>query len=97
MPLVAYPTPKAKFQAEAAYVREHKALIQTPAFERAIDTALLQFSNQLSKTPPSDMGGAASSYLRLLGAQEFAHLLFNLAEQPIATPKRDLDNLDHRS
>lgn len=97
MPIPVFPTPKQKFAAEAAYVREHKALIQRPEFERAIDTALLQFSRQLSETPPNDMGGAASSYLRLLGAQEFARLLFNLAEQPIATVKRDLDNLDHRS
>jgi hypothetical protein len=92
-----YPTPKSEFQTLDPNIVAHRQLISSPAFKLAINTCLLQYSRQLTDTPPTDFNGAAANYLRLLGAQEFVKMLHQLSEQT-APPQasKDSGNLLHR-
>lgn len=91
-----HPTPRADFQASSDNIKAHHELIQQPGFQAAIKTALAQYGRQLTDSPPPDMGGSASYYLRLQGAHEFVTILMNLAETPNKIIPVNRDNLNHK-
>lgn len=87
------PRPKSEFVKDARAIESHHVLAQNEVLRRNLQLAYLEMSRRLTENPPADMGGCAASYLRLLGAQEFLHEFYNLAEQSVPTTKSDSTNL----
>lgn len=87
------PTPKSRFQAEEVNIKAHHELLQSPAFQRAEDMALLSYNNtlahQLVNAPnpqEAQVCGMVNGW-KLAGVQEFLATFHSLAEKPVvATP-----------
>lgn len=91
------PTPRAKFQAPVNNVKDHRALLELPAFDRAIDSALLEYQRLLADQS-RDGNSAMAVGFRSMGAVEFVNILKTLGESStVVTPKKDLDNLPDAS
>lgn len=87
------PSPKSRFQESGNNLSEHRKLIETPAFRRACDMAMLQYTIQVNGQT-LDGNSAAASAFRLLGAQEFLNTLILLAENVIPpAPKAPVGKL----
>lgn len=87
------PTPKARFMAVASNVREHRAMIEKAEFDRAVDTAMLEYHKLLSGQAV-DGNTAMSAGFRAQGAMEFIGILKTLAESvQMPAARRDPDNL----
>jgi hypothetical protein len=87
------PSPKARFMAVASNLREHRAMIEKPEFDRAIDAAQLEYQKLLAGQAV-DGNTAMSAGFRAQGAIEFIGILKTLAESvQMPAPRRDPDNL----
>lgn len=85
------PTPKQRFCASAGNVANHRAMIQSEPFDRAIDYALLEFTRRLNQNTANDFAVRGAM---LKGAQEFLNTLITLAETaPPPAARKDPDNL----
>lgn len=81
-------SPKERFLSNAAASKAHADTVTTPAFQDAIEAALLEYSAKCSRETAPDSG-----HFKSQGAFEFAKLLCNL-HVPRQTPTpRDYDNL----
>lgn len=90
------PTPKQRFQESADNVTKHREMIQDRAFQRGIDTALLEYQSFVSQEVSNNPGSAAFAGLKMNGAMEFVTILKLLGEQAQrVTPKLVTPNLDH--
>jgi len=95
------PTPKSRFQSEDANLKAHHDLIQNPAFQRAEDLALLNYSRSLARElvepkNPNPQLTAMQNALKLAGVHDFLHEFRMLAEKPIeSTPPGKARTLDH--
>jgi len=69
-------------------------MVDSEAFSRAIDAALLQYQQEATSNI-TDGNGAGSAGLRIRGAIEFVRVLKNLSETPAAPTIRPDDNLRH--
>lgn len=87
------PTPRSEYVKSAERVKAHHTLVENDTFRLAITTALMEYNRRLTSNPPPEMGGAASSYLRLLGASEFVEILMNLTEVKELATRVDTGNL----
>src|SRR5512143_438673 len=95
--VVTNPSPKARFLDAPLHITKHRDMLQLPEFDRAITFALLEYQATLSKGP-LDFNSCAAAHLRIQGAQEFIHILRNLAEAPTPlTGARTDGNLDHKA
>jgi hypothetical protein len=96
--VVSNPPPKKRFQESEQRIKDHRDLVQSPAFEQALDFALLQYQSQLAQVDLQNFNLAASCHLRMLGAQEFVQVLRNLAESIQLQPRVKLDEqLNHNA
>jgi len=89
------PTPKQRFQALGnKAMGDHRQMVDSSAFNIAVDMALLQYQRESTATIV-DGNGAGSVGLRLQGAQEFINVLRNLSETYTLPINRPQDNLKH--
>ncbi len=86
------PSPKAQFTALKANVESHRKLLDQPQFDMSIHYALLEYMRVLCEQR-TDMSGAAANQFKLIGAQEFVHVLRNLSETVRMPASRPTDNL----
>lgn len=82
------PTPKQVYQSDGRQVSAHRALVESPVFENAVNAALLQYSRQLA-----EQGGKTGKLLT--GAFQFVDVLRNLGETPKLPKPPESMNLDH--
>lgn len=92
-------SPKERFVEMSQWVGEHRQMVDSQAFTRGCDMALLQYQRQLSASISHEglnSGNlAASAGLRMQGAMEFLSILRNISEVPSPAPRRSDDNLTH--
>lgn len=88
------PHPKNLFCTSAQNIDEHHALIQSPAWQRAVVTAQMQLVRDLctgasSKlADPNYLQAAALAFARIQGMHDFVNIISNLAEIPAAPASR---------
>jgi hypothetical protein len=97
------PTPKSEFIKSKPFVEGHNRLIESPEFQRAIETSKAQYLRALHGVAPSVLGDnpnpaaaniSALLFQRIQGVEDFCAILFNLAEPVPEMPKpSDPDNL----
>jgi hypothetical protein len=94
--------PKARFQNIARAVGDHRAMMETPQFHRAIDYAEAEYVHTLCELAPKDVDSSsnlqasAACFQRILGMHEFIGVLKKLAEpRPAIKPSPSGDNLEH--
>lgn len=87
--------PKQRFRENAQWVGQHRQMVDSDPFTRAIDMALLQYQANITTTI-NDGNGAGAVGLKLQGAQEFINVLRNLSEEPTPLARRPDDNLTHK-
>lgn len=85
--------PKQEFLADVEACKSHRILAENEVLRRSIQIALLDYQREQSEMNAPDLGGCASCYLRLQGAQQFVARLLNLAESSIPSAKTDNLNL----
>lgn len=94
------PTPKARFQTEQN-IKEHHALLETPAFDRAEDLALLEYARKLSlelgNSQNPQVQGMVNGW-KMTGVHEFLSEFRNLGEKPVVVePPGIARRLDHKN
>ncbi len=88
------PSPKFRFLTTEIFLNQHRALIDRPETQRAIDFALLEYQRILCEQN-SDANAAAGNHFKVKGALEFVNVLKNLSETPNRVPVIVPANLDH--
>jgi hypothetical protein len=87
------PSPKTRFQAVNGHISAHRSMIELPAFDRAADAAMLEYS-AFTTQQNVDGNSAMATGFKLQGAREFLAVFKTLAEQFAPTvARKDLDNL----
>lgn len=76
------------------WIGEHRQMVDSPAFTRACDMAMLQLQQNVTGTITNGDGAGAAG-LRMQGAIEFLSILRNLSETTTPLPRRPDDNLAH--
>ena len=90
--VVINPQPKFRFQESGGNISQHRDLLQSVAFQRAIDWALLQYQRQLCEEE-GDLNQMAAKHLKIKGAQEFVKVIFMLAESAVPEMANRILNL----
>lgn len=72
-------TPRQRFKESQSNLADHRRMVESDAFERAADYALMEYTMILGRTPE---GLAAAAHFKSVGAQEFLLILKTLAETP---------------
>lgn len=90
------PSPKSQFRESAVNIREHRALLENPAFERALQFAQLEYQRHSASLIRDGNGALAHGY-KLLGVQEFLSCLKLLSEETLVSAPTPPSNLDHRA
>jgi len=91
------PSPRVRFQDVKQYVSEHRALMEDPRVQRAMDYAFLEYQRQLCDLKV-DGNGAAANHFRMLGAMEFMTTFLLLGEPALQSPKApEAPALNHRA
>jgi hypothetical protein len=93
------PTPKVRFQKIESNLKAHYNLLEDPAFDRAEEMALLNYtrtlSEQMATTQNPQVLGMVNAW-KLAGVQEFLHEFRTLAEkQVVVTPPGLARTLNH--
>lgn len=78
----------------AEWLRAHRALLDRPEMQRAIDYAALEYQRQLCEQG-ADANAAAGNHFKMKGALEFVHVLKYLSEVPQRPAVLPSPNLDH--
>jgi hypothetical protein len=94
------PTPKQIFMSSGDNISKHRKLLEDPAFERALFFAKSHYIRRLHEITPSDpstpnfFSGAAMSFERIQGMEDFIAILYSLSESiPIPQSSKISDNL----
>lgn len=95
------PTPKQIFMSSGDNISKHRRLLEDPAFERAILFAKSHYVRRLHEITPGDLSmpnfasGAAMSFERIQGVEDFIAVLYSLSESTLI-PERSKasDNLE---
>ncbi len=74
-------SPKARFQQSNDTISRHRAMLETREFERASDTAVIQYAALIAETV-KDANSAVAAGFKLQAVFEFLHTMRNLGEQP---------------
>jgi len=95
------PTPKVRFQKIDSNLKAHCELLSDPAFDRAEEMALLNYTRtlaeQMATTQNPQVLGMVNAW-KLAGVQEFLHEFRTLAEKPVAImPPGQARTLNHNS
>ncbi len=91
---IRHPTPRQRFLLNGTFLKEHHNLVDSSAFERGCDYALLQYQRQLSESV-TDAVGAGAAGLKMKGVMEFLAVLRSLADTSLPPQRRPDDNLQH--
>lgn len=85
-----FQSPRSRFQSSGDNVKKHRDMIDLPEFQRGIDFALLEYqrSMAINMNPQSTTFTSENIAMaqRLAGAQEFIHVLRELAEPAKVAP-----------
>ena len=105
-PVSPNPSPRSQFMQSAQFIREHKQLIESEPFKRAIQYSLAEMtraicalSNGQELDKPGAIQAQATSFEMINGAHNLVEVLFRLAD-PYATvtPKpQSPENLEHQN
>lgn len=94
--------PKARFQAIARAIGDHRSMMETPQFQRAVDYAEAEYVHSLCELAPKDVDSSsniqasAACFQRILGMHEFIGVMKKLGEpRPVIKPTTSGDNLKH--
>lgn len=87
-------SPKQRFVEMSQWVGEHRQMVDSQAFVRACDMAMLQFQRDITANINSGDGAGAAG-LKMQGAQKFLEILRNLSETSTPEVRRPDDNLAH--
>ena len=86
------PSPKQRFQQNTRLVKDYVGILDNPAFQVALDAALLEYQ-QLVSSQAKDALSASAAGFKIQGALEFVRTLKTLADTEVPTRRRDMDNL----
>ncbi len=86
-------SPKQRFLEQSALAKQFLDVVDSEAFTRATELAMLAFVEHL--TDATDPSNAAANSYRLDGAKRFLKLLKSLPEPPSPPTPRPSHNLDH--
>ena len=89
------PTPKARYRMSGTRISEHRALLELPAFEKAIDAALAEYEAQIAQNTTQNPNLAATNGFKSAGVHEFLYTLRTLSEQSKIIRTIPNDNLTH--
>lgn len=90
------PSPKSRFLMAKQNIEQHRALLDRPETQRALDFGIMEYMRQLCEQQ-ADANGAAANHFKLRGALEFCHVLKNLSETPRTQRAVLNDNLDYKA
>ncbi len=90
------PSPKTRFRASGLNISEHRTLVESNAFQRACDFALLEYQAQIALTLSENPNLATVGGLKITGAQEFVMILRTISEMPRIVSRQPVQNLDHK-
>lgn len=82
------PTPKMVFLSSGVNISEHRKLVDSAAFQRAIEVAQRQYVKALTATAPADLTqpnhvvASGMCFQRIQGMHDFITILTNLSELP---------------
>ena len=86
-------SPKQRFLQKADWIKAHNVMIDSAAFERGHDFAMLQMNESvLNSSIPAD-----EKAHRLAGASQFMAIFMRLSEQPNKKAPKSNDNLEPTS
>lgn len=86
-------SPRQKLVAEERVAKQFLDVIDSTAFERGSELAMLQFIENLPDT--ADPAVAAAGYARIIGAREFLAQLKSIAEPAMPNAPRPTYALNH--
>lgn len=78
--------PQSRFQQSQDNISKHRDLVEDPRFQRAIDTAMLQYQRQISATPPSQYEAMCNG-IAMKAVIDFCELLKRLSEKTVIPPR----------
>jgi hypothetical protein len=95
------PSPRELFLSSAQNIDEHHRMIESAAFQRAIQAAQAHYVRAMCATAPPEIGteeyqrASSTVFNRIQGMNDFVSLLLQLAElpQPPSEKKQRTDNL----
>ena len=87
-------SPKQRFTEISQWVGEHRQMVDSLAFTRACDMAMLQFQQTVTSSI-NDANGAGAAGLKMQGAQQFLTILRTISETSTPSSARPDDNLKH--
>jgi hypothetical protein len=88
------PSPKQRFLLNGGFCKAHHAMVDSEAFERAADFAMLQYHLALNGKV-NDAVSASAVGFKMQGAQEFLMIFRKLADTTPVALARPNDNLKH--
>lgn len=94
--VVQYKSPKERCVEDERFVSRHRDLMAMEELTESIEAALHEYQRLLSTTPLDNWNNAAAAHLKIVGAQEFVKVLFELCETPTPRAPAPNRNLDHR-
>ena len=103
-PKILHPTPKMVFMSSGTNISNHKRMVESAEFQRALDVAKAHYIRALHHAAPNNLdspnfaSAAAMSFERIQGMEDFIHVLVTLADVPPPLPDRrgqEPDNLTH--
>lgn len=89
-----FTSPKSDFIKDGASVINHHKIIENPLLRKHMEIALMEMQRRAAAgTDSANFNLCAASHLRLLGAQDFMEIFYNLAEQMQPGVRTDTANL----
>jgi len=85
-------SPRQRFHDSQAFLADHRRMVESDAFQRAADYALMEYTRVIGNTPE---GLAAAAHFKSVGAQEFLLIFKTLAESshmPKSAPPSQLNH-----
>jgi hypothetical protein len=97
-PLPLNPTPRQEYQAKELECKKLMDMLVNPTLRQAFGVALLQLQRKLTSRESVDGNTAASSFMKIQGAQEFLDILIELPHISIkADVKQDPTKLHYKA
>lgn len=88
------PSPQSELLKDPKAVASHHLLVENLTLRKHLEIALLEMQRRAAAgTDTTNFNFCAASHLRLLGAQDFLSIFFNLAEEMKPGVRTDTTNL----
>lgn len=89
------PMPGDRFRDSPNSISEHRAMVESRPFQRAVDFAMLEYQAVLAREVQSAPTMAAGQGFKLCGVYEFIAVLKTISETPAIIRPVITGNLDH--